>query len=367
MSEIRVFDVVQFLNKWAPFSLQESYDNSGLLIGNPDMEVQGILTSLDCNEAILEEANRKKCNVIVSHHPVLFKPLKSLTGKNHVERTLLMAIRMNIAIIACHTNLDNIKTGVNQRICSRLGLVDTEILQPLQGKLMKLVTFVPESHTGQVLDALYQAGAGSIGNYDQCSFRVLGHGTFRPLDKANPWKGKSGIQETTAESRLEVLFSGHQERAVLSALKNSHPYEEVAYYLTALSNHNQEAGAGMVGDLPDEMDSQEFIKYLKDKMLCSVIRHTELCFSRVRRVAVCGGAGSFLLGAARDAGAHIFVSSDFKYHEFFDADRGIIVADIGHFESEQFTGELMAEVLAKNFPTFASLFSEVKTNPIRYA
>ena len=367
MSRVRVSDIVRFLNQWAPFSLQESYDNSGLLTGDPEMQVKGIMASLDCTEAVLEEAVSRNCNVVVAHHPVLFKALKSLTGRNYVERTLISAIRKNIAIIAFHTNLDNIHTGVNSRICQRLGLVDTEVLQPIRGNLMKLVTFTPESHAGQVLDALYDAGAGRIGKYDRCSFRAEGQGSYRPLEGANPWQGKPGQEETATEIRLEVILPGHAEQAVLTALKKAHPYEEVAYYLTTLNNLNQETGAGMVGNLPEEMDSQDFIKYLKNRMLCDSIRHTELCFPWIRRVAVCGGAGSFLTGMARQSGAQIFVSADFKYHEFFDADGKIIIADIGHFESEQFTGELVAAVLAKNFPTFASLFSEVKTNPIRYA
>lgn len=366
MEEIKVRHLLAFLEEWAPFSYQESYDNSGLITGDPDQVISAILVSLDCSEAVVEEAVKKQCNVIVAHHPILFRPLKSLTGKNYVERTLLAAIRNNISLVAIHTNLDNVHTGVNRRIGERLGLQNMSILAPVKGKLSKLVTFVPEQHQGVLLDALYDAGAGKIGNYDRCSFRSSGTGMYRPGEAANPWLGKQGKTEEAEEVRIEVILPQHLEQHILRALKKSHPYEEVAYFLTALSNANQEVGAGMVGDLLTPMPTLEFIKSLKNSMLCSAIRHTEISHPLVSRIAVCGGAGSFLLDAAVKSGAQVFVSSDFKYHEFFDADGRITIADIGHFESEQFTRDLLVEILGKKFTTFASLFSETVTNPIRY-
>lgn len=366
MEEIKVRHLLNFLEEQAPFSYQESYDNSGLIAGDPNQVIHGILVSLDATEAVVEEAITRGCNVIVSHHPILFRPIKSLTGKNHVERTLLAAIRSNISLVAVHTNLDNIHTGVNRKIGERLGLQDMKVLAPVSGKLSKLVTFVPEQHVGEVLDAMYAAGAGKVGKYDRCSFQTTGTGTYRPGDEARPWQGKRGHQEEATEIRVEVLLPSHLESPVLEALRNSHPYEEVAYYLTALNNRHQDIGAGMVGNLPSPLPTLEFIKSLKNSMLCSVIRHTEISHPVVSRIAVCGGAGSFLLDTAIRSGAQVFVSSDFKYHEFFDADGRITIADIGHFESEQFTRDLLVEVLGKKFTTFAVLFSDTATNPIRY-
>ena len=366
MNKITVQDVVNFLQELAPFQLQESYDNSGLIAGDPGDEVRGILVSLDCTEEILAEAVEKGYNVVVTHHPILFKPIKSLTGKNYVERTIIQAIRQRINLIAVHTNLDKVIHGVNARIAQKLGLNNLRILSPEKGSLLKLVTFVPESHQGQVLNALHGAGAGNIGQYDHCSFVSTGTGTFRPLDNANPFLGKKGQLEQAQEARIEVILPKYLKSAVLEALKTSHPYEEVAYYLQELENLNQDIGSGMVGDLPKPMEHLDFLKMLKINMKCSSIRHTKSIGPTVSKVAICGGSGSFLLQEAIRSGAEVFVSADFKYHEFFDSDGKIMIADIGHYESEQFTGELLTEVLTQKFTTFASIFSKIVTNPISY-
>ncbi len=366
MEPIRVRDVVSFLNEVAPFSLQESYDNSGLLVGDPNDAVSGILISLDMTEAVVLEAISKGCNVVVSHHPVVFRPLKSLTGKSHVERTVMTAIRKQVNLLAVHTNLDNTISGVNAVIAEKIGLTGTRILQPMKGSLLKLVTFVPEGREGQVLDAIHGAGAGSIGNYSHCSFRTTGTGSFRPEGIANPVIGSRGEQEEVAEVRLEVILPMHAEQQVLAALRRAHPYEEVAYYLSPLSNLYQDTGAGMIGNLPKPMDEQEFLNLLKFKFLTGSIRYSPLPGRMIRSVALCGGSGSFLLPLALAAGADAFVSADFKYHEFFDADGRIMIADIGHYESEQFTTGLLSRHLSKKFTTFATIFSDIITNPIRY-
>ena len=366
MANVTIRELVDFLNNWAPFAYQEPYDNSGLITGDPRQTVTGVLVSLDCTEAVVEEAVRKGCNVVVAHHPILFRPLKSLTGKNYVERTLISAIRQQVSIVAVHTNLDNIHTGVNRRIADRLGLTNVSVLSPARGHLAKLVTFVPESHQADVRDSLSKAGAGKIGTYDACSFSVEGTGRFRPGEGAQPWIGSKGKLEETPEIRLEVIFPKHLEPKIIQALDSSHPYEEPAYFITLLNNEHPEVGAGMVGDLPDTVPMLDFLRSLKDRMSTPAIRHSHITTPEVRRVAVCGGAGSFLVEAAVRSGAQVFVSSDFKYHEFFDADGRIVIADIGHYESEQFTKELIREVLVEKFTTFASLFSETATNPISY-
>jgi len=366
MASITIKQVTDFLETLAPKSYQESYDNAGLITGNPEQAVDGILVSLDCTEAVVDEAIRSGSNLIVAHHPIVFKGLKKLTGSNYVERTIIKAIKNDIGIYALHTNLDNVSAGVNRKIAEKIGLVNLKILAPRKDTLRKLVTFVPIDNKDRVVDALHQAGAGQIGNYKNCSFQVEGKGTFMPTDAANPHIGNANKQEHVNEVRVEVIFPTHLENPILQALKLTHPYEEVAYYLTPLSNENQEVGAGMVGDLPTPQEPLEFLSGLKISMDLNVIRHTSLLNKPIQRVAVCGGSGSFLLPQAIRSGADAFVTADFKYHEFFDADRKIIIADIGHYESEVFTKELLQDVLMKKFPTFAINFSKTVTNPISY-
>lgn len=361
-----VKDIADHLERYAPRPYQESYDNSGLLTGDLTAEVTGILVTLDCTEEVVSEAIEKKCNLVVAHHPIIFKGLKKLTGSNYVERTVLMAIRNNVAIYAAHTNLDNVHNGVNKRICDRLGLINTRVLSPKKGVLSKLVTFIPKDNTGDVLQAMHQAGAGQIGKYSNCSFRVEGTGSFKPDADADPHIGQTGKQEWVTEDRVEVIFPSYLESRVLAALRKAHPYEEIAYYLTVLDNENQEIGAGMVGELPVPVDTLDFLHKLKKQMHAPVVKHTALLRQPVVRVAVCGGSGSFLLQEAIRAGAQVFVSSDFKYHEFFDAEGRITIADIGHYESEVFTKDLIMEVLTKKFPNFAINFSTTVTNPISY-
>ena len=366
MEKICVRDVMKFLNEVAPFKLQEDYDNSGLLVGDLTDEVTGILVTLDCLESVLDEAIQLRANVIVAHHPILFKPIKSLTGNDYVERVIIKAIKSGINLIAAHTNLDNDKNGINALIANQLGLVNTRILSPLKGNLFKLVTFVPTSHSGDVLDALHRAGAGNVGNYMECSFRLTGIGTFKPNAKAKPYLGSNNELEQTEEERIELLVPENVKDQVLQALFLHHPYEEVAYYLSKLENSNQDAGAGMIGDFPEPLGVDQFLSLLKTKLSTGLIRHTTPIDRPIKTVAVCGGAGSFLLKKAIASGADAFISADFKYHEFFDADSRILVADVGHYESESLMKGYIAGLLSKKFTTFASVFSKIDTNPISY-
>ncbi len=363
---MNVRTVTAFLESLAPRAYQESYDNSGLLTGSPDQDVTGILVTLDCTEAVVQEAIDTHCNLIVAHHPFIFNGLKKLTGSNYVERTIINAIRHDIAIYAIHTNLDNVHNGVNRKIAEVIGLTNLQVLRPKPGTLVKLVTFIPQAHTENVLSALYRAGAGQIGNYKNCSFQTEGTGTFMPNQEAKPHIGSANTQATVKEIRAEVILPAYQQDAVLAALRQSHPYEEVAYYLTPLSNLNQEVGSGMVGENPSADEPLAFLHRLKKAMNLSVIRHTRIIENPVKKVAVCGGSGAFLLADAIRAGAQVFITSDFKYHEFFDADNRIIVADIGHYESEAATKDLLVALLTQKFPTFAVNFSRTITNPISY-
>ncbi|WP_340111291.1 Nif3-like dinuclear metal center hexameric protein [Maribellus mangrovi] len=362
----KVKDISDFLESFAPLRLQESYDNAGLILGDKNAEIKKGLITLDVTEDVVDEAIQKKCGLIVAHHPIVFSGLKKITGKNYVERTLLKAIKNDIAIYAAHTNLDSVTGGVNGKICEKLGLENCRILQPAEGMLKKLVTFIPVDQAEQVRNAVFSAGAGNIGNYDSCSFNAHGQGTFRGDETTNPYVGEKGEQHYENEIRFETIFPSYLQRKVISVLENAHPYEEVAYDIYPLDNNFNQVGMGMIGTLPKEINEKTFLKKLKDTFKTDVVRHTALLNKKVKTVAVCGGAGSFLLNHAKAAGADIFVSGDFKYHQFFDAENKIVIADIGHFESEQFTKELFYELLTKNFPKFAVQLSEVNTNPVFY-
>lgn len=362
----KIQDVISYLEQLAPPAYQESYDNSTLICGDRTAEINGVVCTLDCTEAVVDEAISLGANLIVAHHPIVFKGIKSLTGRNYVERTLIKAIKNDIAIFAIHTNLDHITTGVNKRICDRLGLSQTKILQPKKQILSKLVFFVPVEEKGKVLDAVFAAGAGQIGEYKDCSFQVEGMGTFTPSENAKPFAGKPGIPQFEREARIEVVLPTFLSNKVLSAMKKVHPYEEVAYYLSVLENENQEVGAGMIGRLDSPMESEAFLEYLKEKMALKILKHTSLIHRKISKVAVCGGAGIFLLSDAKRAGADVFVTSDIKYHEFFDAEDQVILCDIGHYESEIFTKELLGELLSQNFPNIALYLTKVVTNPTSY-
>ena len=362
----KIKDITHFLETIAPLSYQESYDNAGLIVGNPTASVTNVLVSLDCTEAVVDEAIAKNCNLIVAHHPIVFKGLKKFNGRNYVERTVIKAIKNDIAIYATHTNLDHVVGGVNFMIAERLGLQNVRILAPKKDLLMKLVFFVPVENAPEVVEALHKVGVGQIGNYDHCSFSVNGTGTFRPNEVATPFIGNANEIERVNESRVEVIFPAYLEAAVMRTLNETHPYEEVAHYLTLLQNTNQEVGAGAIGLLSEGIAASDFLVYLKQKMQLNVIRHTAICSPIIQKVAVCGGAGGFLLNDAIRQQADVFITADYKYHEFFDADDRILICDIGHYESEVFTKELLQRYLSKKFINFATILSETITNPVNY-
>ncbi|MDJ0365409.1 Nif3-like dinuclear metal center hexameric protein [Hymenobacter sp. H14-R3] len=370
---ITVKDLAQLIEAAAPLAYQESYDNAGLQCGLPEAAITGVLIALDCTPAVVAEAARRGCNVVLCHHPVIFKPLKRLTGKGLVEQTIMAALKADVAIYAAHTNLDNVRQGVNAKLAEKLGLVNTRILAPKTGTLARLTTYVPNRPedqanqlTDKVLQALYAAGAGQVGDYKECSFRQDGLGTFTPGAGTRPAIGAAHQPETVAETRLDVLLPLHRQAAVLAALRQAHPYEEVAYELVTLQNQHQDVGAGMVGELPEALSPAAFRQLLKTALGVPVVRHT--AFEQdIKKVALCGGAGSFLTGAAVAAGADAYVTGDVKYHEFFAPEGRLLLCDVGHFESEQFTGEIFRDLLLAAFGrTFAVLFAETPTNPVQY-
>ena len=363
---MKVREITSLLEALAPLSLAEEFDNVGLLVGDPGMEVSGILVTLDALEPVVEEAIAKGSNLIVSFHPILFKGLKKITGATYVERAVLRAIKHGIAIYSMHTALDNVLEGVSGRMARVLGLEQTRILIPRAGVIRKLVTYVPADHRESLLEKLYEAGAGHLGNYSQCSFYAEGTGSFLPEQGANPAVGTMGIRELAAEDQIHITYLAPREQAVLQALFTHHPYEEVAYEITSLENRYQHLGMGAIGDLPEPLPAGDFLSLLRDRFGCGCIRHSDLPATPLRRVAVLGGSGAFAIGAAKAAGADIFVTADIKYHEFFQAEGNMVIADIGHYESEQFTKTLLAEYLSEKIPNFAISLSETKTNPINY-
>jgi len=363
---MQIKDITNYLENLAPLSSQESYDNSGLICGSKNTTVINALISLDCTEDIIQEAIDRGCNLVISHHPIVFKGLKSFTGKNYVERTIIKAIKNDIAIYAIHTNLDNYEFGVNKKIGDLLNVKYPQILAPSNNTINKLMVYVPNAYKQVVLDSLFNAGAGKIGNYSEVSYSINGEGSYKANEMANQFIGKTDQRHLENEIKLEVLVSTHKLESVISNLISAHPYETVAYDIVPLNNKNNYEGSGMIGELEMEVDSQEFLQQLKDTFNCGIIKHTKLTCTSVKKIAWCGGSGSFLLKNAKQQKADIFITGDFKYHEFFDAENQIIIADIGHFESEQFTIELIGELLSKNFTKFAPCLTGINTNPVKY-
>jgi dinuclear metal center YbgI/SA1388 family protein len=364
---MKIAEIISLLESIAHPSLQEPYDNAGLITGNAGWECSGIICSLDATEEVVREAMEKKCNLVVAHHPIIFSGMKKLNGKNYVEKTVIAAIKNDIAIYAIHTNLDNVIEGVNGKMAAMLGLGGVTILSQKENTLKKLFTFVPADKAVQVRNAIFEAGGGQIGNYSECSFNSEGTGTFKAGTGSDPYVGKIGERHEENEIRIEVVFPGYLESRVISAMRSAHPYEEVAFDVVAQSNSHPGIGAGVIGHLPEPITERQFLAMLKKVFGLKIIRHTAFLDKPVKKVALCGGAGSFLVSRALAAGADVFITGDMKYHEFFDANGRILIADIGHYESEQFTIDLLHDVLRQKFPTFAVLKTAVQTNPVHYS
>lgn len=363
---MKIKDVISLLEELAPLSYTEDFDNTGLLVGDKNDTVSGILVTLDTLESVIDEAISNNCNLILSFHPIVFSGLKKLTGRNYVERTVIKAIKNNIAIFAIHTALDNSWNGVNAMICDKLKLQKRKILIPKNNTIQKLTTYVPLKSVDKVRDSLFNSGAGNIGNYSNCSFNIEGTGSYMGNDESNPVIGKKGELRFEKEVQIGITYQKHVQSSVLKALFNSHPYEEVAYEIITLENNNQQIGMGMIGELDVPLNENDFLKFLKENMKTKCVRHSKLNQNTISKIAVLGGSGSFAINAAKQAGADAFVTADLKYHDFFNAENSILLADIGHYESEQFTKELLVSFLNKKITTFAVLLSQINTNPITY-
>ncbi len=363
---MQIKDVLNIIEAQIPLDYAEDFDNVGLLVGRSDMPLKGILITHDTLETVVDEAIAQGLNLIISFHPIIFKGLTSLTGKNYVERVVMKALKNDIAIYAIHTALDNQYFGVSGILANHLKLQNQQVLIPQAGTLRQLVTYAPVADAGQVRNALFEAGAGRIGKYAECSFNVEGTGTYKPLDGAQPYIGEVGRRQYEKEERISVIYPKHLEAKILKSLFNNHPYEEVAYEIFDLRNQNQEIGLGIIGELTQAVDEADYLKYLKETLNLSCIRHTALRDKPIKKVAVLGGSGSFAIGAAKRAGADIYITADLKYHDFYQAGQQMILADIGHFESEQFTKSFLFELLTKKIRNFAVALSEINTNPINY-
>ena len=369
----KIKQITALIEELSPLPYAEDFDNVGLLVGNSENEVNGILVTLDCLETTVEEAIVKKCNLIVAFHPIIFKGLKKLNGKNYVERTVIKAIKNDISIFAMHTALDNSFEGVSAKMADVLQLKNKKILLPKKGFLRKLTTYVPENAADEVRDALFKSGAGHIGNYSHCSFNMIGSGTYKGNQNTNPSIGEKETMESVSEKFISVIYEKHKEQTIIQSLISAHPYEEVAYDIVGLENAHNRIGMGIVGELSDKMELNDFLNLLKKEFNTPVVRHSQATGKTIRKVAVLGGSGSFAIESAIHSGADVYVTADLKYHDFYRAEGKVVLADIGHYESEQFTKNILVEFLTKKITNFAPalpegriILSKINTNPINY-
>ena len=363
---MKIKEIVSALDRFAPLPLQDGFDNAGLQIGLTEAEATGALLCLDVTEAVLDEAIALGCNLVISHHPLIFKGYKSITGKDYVERCILKAIRNDMVLYAAHTNLDNAKGGVNYKIAEKIGLKHLQVLEPKRNSLLKLVTFVPTEQAERVRKALFAAGCGNIGGYDSCSYNLKGEGTFRAGENTHPFCGSIGELHREEEVRIETILPSYKKGEVVRALLSAHPYEEPAFDLYPLENEWTQAGAGIVGELETPETELEFLKRIKKIFEVECVKHNRLTGREIQKVALCGGAGAFLIPQAIRSGADIFITGEIKYHDYFGHENEILLAEIGHYESEQYTKEIFYSIIRDLFPNFALHLSKINTNPIKY-
>jgi dinuclear metal center YbgI/SA1388 family protein len=363
---VKLKELTSYLDSAVPLAFQESYDNSGLQAGSPERDIASAMITLDITENVIEEAIANKCDVVISHHPLIFHGIKSLTDKSITERVLWKAIRHDVAIYSAHTNLDSFEYGVSRKLAEKLYLKEVKVLSPAENMLLKLVTFIPESYLDQVRSAIFNAGAGVTGNYDNCGFFVSGTGSFRGNENSKPFVGKAGSVHHENEVRFETVLYSYLRDIVIKALLSAHPYEEVVYDLYALQNKNTETGTGCVGVYNDPVSENDFLKLVSDVLDAKGIRHSALRDKKIRKVALCGGSGASFIDSAIKSGADVFLTADLKYHDFFKGESELLLVDAGHFETEKYSVEIIKDLIIKKFPKFAVRFSKTNTNPINY-
>ncbi len=363
---VKIKDITNYLETIAPISYKEDYDNVGLIIGNYELELSGALICLDITKEVLIEAKSKNCNLVISHHPLIFGPLKKITGSNYIEECIIYAIKNDISIYAIHTNIDNTINGFNKNIADLLELENIQILKKKINILKLLTTFVPQENLKNLKESLYKVGAGKIGNYTKCSFSMEGEGTFLPNEFAQPLIGEKNKLQKVNEKRLEIIFPEYLERVIIEKLKTNHPYDKVSYYIQNIENLSQEVGSGIFGELKKEMEGKEFIDYLKSKLGIKILKHTSLKNKKIKKIAYCGGSGSFLIKDSLNIKADIFITADLKYHDFFYSYEGITLCDIGHYESEVLFKSFIFKVLSDNFSNIVLVKCDTVTNPVQF-
>jgi dinuclear metal center YbgI/SA1388 family protein len=363
---MKLRELCSFLESEIPLAFQESYDNSGLQVGNPEMAINAALLAVDVTEEVIAEALKYSCNLVISHHPLIFGNLKRITGNTQAERIVYSCIKNDIAVYSAHTNLDITHSGVSRKMAEKLGLENIVVLVPLEKKLIKLVTYIPESHLDKVRNAIFDAGAGSVGNYDRCGFTVDGTGSFRGNEQTNPFVGKSGEMTFEKEVRFETVFYSHLKEKMIRTLIENHPYEEVAYDLYSLENRNIDAGLGCTGEFPSPLMEEEFLHKVSEVFNSGGIRHSQKSGRKINKVALCGGSGASLISNAISSKSDAYITADIKYHSYFEAENKLLLVDTGHYESEKFAVEILKDLIIKKFPKFALRFSETNTNPINY-
>lgn len=363
---MKVREILESLEHFAPLPLQDSFDNAGLQVGVTEVEATGTLLCLDVTEAVVDEAISLGFNLIISHHPLIFKSCKSITGKDYIGRCIFKAIKNDIVIYSAHTNLDNVVKGVNAKMAEKIGLKNIRILSARNDALLKLVVYVPSEYVGSVREALFAAGCGCIGQYDSCSYSCEGKGTFRPLEGTRPFCGVIGKLHTASEVRVETILPAHCKADVLQVLLDNHPYEEPAFDFYPVRNDWSQVGAGVVGELEKPMECRDFLWKVKQTFGVECIRHNGFNDRKIATVALCGGAGAFLIPQALHGKADAFVTGEIKYHEYFGYENDILLVQAGHYESERYTIELFSEVLGKSFPGLRIRQTECNTNPIKY-
>lgn len=360
-------EIIHHLQELAPLARQEDYDNSGLQVGRVDVDCSGALVCVDVTPAVVNEAIALGCNLIISHHPLIFKPLKHITGSSLTEQSVMIALSNNVTVYSAHTCLDNAPKGVSWKMAHMLGLEQVSVLQPQTNRMLKLSVFVPPTHADKLCESLFEAGAGHIGSYEHCVFRSQGCGSWRPLDGADPCIGTVGEVSSQPEVRLDMMLPVWKREAVEQALLAVHPYERPAYEFVAVRNSEPDAGSGAIGVLPEPMTAAQLALKIKDTFGSPVIRCSLMApESMVQKVALCGGSGASLISHAIAAGADVYLTSDTKYHDFVDYGKRILLVDIGHHESEQCTKSIFYHLIREIFPNFAVRYSQQDINPIKY-
>jgi len=328
-------EIIKILETWAPREISLERDNPGLQVGSGKNIVKNILLSLELTMDVINESIAKECNLIITHHPLIFHPVKSLDFQRDKNSMLIeKLIKNDLTLFSAHTNLDFTKNGVSFELAKMLGLKGIDFLVNLSANQYKISVFVPGDHVEEVADAIFNAGGGIIGEYSRCSFRTGGTGTFFGSNKTTPFLGEKGKQEQVSEIKLEAIADSWKLGGIISAVINAHPYEEPAYDIYPLKNKNINYGMGAVGELDKQLGREEFLKYVSEKLKAKCLKYTSGKSESIKKIAVCGGAGTELLKEAVQSGADAFVTADVKYHTFHDAQGKILLVDAGHYETE---------------------------------